>query len=186
MKIEINFQNLVERCAKQDNVARKELYTLFSPQMFSICLRFAKNESQADDIFQDGFLKVFENIHQVKNTSALPGWIKSIFINTAINACKNELKFQTELIDSVGQNQYTDFDVIKELELKEITELIQKLPVKSRMVFNLYVIEGYSHQEIADLMKISPGTSKSQLFDARQRLKQAIELNAKSYLQIVV
>jgi len=180
------FHDLIQRCIERDESARKQLYDLFSAKMFNICLRYAKNKSDAEDIFQDGFLKVFEGIAQVKNAAALPGWIKTIFVYTAINRNMNEWKFKTLSISSVEKNQYFDYDILSELTVKEIIDLIQKLPTKSRKVFNLYVIEGYSHQEISEIMNISVGTSKSQLHDARQSLKQAIHSNTKHYLKIVV
>lgn len=185
-EVENIFHDLIQRCIKRDDSARKQLYDLFSAKMFNICLRYGKNKSEAEDIFQDGFLKVFEGIAQVKNAAALPGWIKTIFVYTAINYSKNELKFKTLSISSVEKNEYFDNDILSELTVKEITDLIQKLPTKSRMVFNLYVVEGYSHQEIAEIMNITVGTSKSQLHDARQSLKQAINSNTKHYLHIVV
>lgn len=181
-----NFEELVQKCLKRDNDARKRVYDLFSAQMFSICSRYTKNKSQAEDIFQDAFLKVFENIGQLKDPAALPGWIKMIFVRTAISSIQAEVKFDTTDLTIVEKREFFDHDIVSEISLKEITALIQELPTKSRMVFNLYVIEGYSHQEIAELMGISVGTSKSQLFDAKQLLKkQLIKIN-KPLLKVVV
>lgn len=187
MKEEKNiFHDLIQKCIERDESARKQLYDLFSAKMFNICLRYGKNKSEAEDIFQDGFLKVFEGIAQVKNPAALPGWIKTIFVYTAINSSMNEFKFKTLSISSVEKTQYFDHDILSELTVKEIIELIQKLPTKSRKVFNLYVIEGYNHKEISEIMNISVGTSKSQLHDARQSLKQAVQNVTKHYLQIII
>ena len=185
-RLKYNFEELVHKCVKRDNDARKRVYDLFSAQMFSICLRYTKNKSQAEDIFQDAFLKVFENIGQLKNPEALPGWIKMIFVRTAINFIQGEVKFDSTDLSVVEKREFFDNDILNEISLKEIEALIKRLPTKSGMVFNLYVIEGYSHQEIADLMGISVGTSKSQLFDAKQLLKKELIKFNKPLLKVVV
>jgi RNA polymerase sigma-70 factor (ECF subfamily) len=184
--IKSTFDEIIYACIQRDQKARKELYDLFSAQMYSVCMRYAQNKSQADDIFQDSFLTVFEKLGELKNSEALPGWVKTIFIRTALNFNKKEMKYTSIEFVSNTYDNYVDYDILDELSLKEITAHIQKLPVKSRMVFNLYVIEGYTHQEISDIMKISVGTSKSQLFDAKKALKNLIGANSQHYLQIVV
>lgn len=185
-EIEDIFSDLIHRCIKHDNQARKQLYEMFSSKMYSICVRYGSNKSQADDIFQESFLKVFENIGQVKNTAALPGWIKTIFVFTSLNYVKNEMKHAMQTLSIENRNDFFDHDILSDLTVQEITELIQKLPVKSRMVFNLYVIEGYNHKEIGDLMGISIGTSKSQLYDARENLKKSINKSNAHYLNLVI
>jgi RNA polymerase sigma-70 factor (ECF subfamily) len=180
------FEDLVKRCAKRDNAARKQLYDMFSAQMFSICLRYTKNRSQAEDVFQESFLKVFENIGSIKNVAALPGWIKMIFVHTSIDFLRMEMKFNLHDTDVSEQKIYVDQDIISDMSVAELNELIQELPVKSRTVFNLYVVEGYSHREISEIMGISEGTSKSQLFDAKQKLKKKLNTLNQPLLKIVV
>ena len=179
------FEDLVRRCAKRDNAARKQLYDMFSAQMFSICLRYTKNRSQAEDVFQDSFLKVFENIGTIKNVAALPGWIKMIFVHTAIDFLRMEMKFNLHDTDVNEQKIYVDQDIISEMSVDELNELIKELPIKSRTVFNLYVVEGYNHREISEIMGITEGTSKSQLFDAKQKLKNKLNKLNKPLLKIV-
>lgn len=181
-----NFGELVQKCSKRDNDARKRVYDLFAAQMFSICLRYTKNKSQAEDIFQDAFLKVFENIGQLKDPAALPGWIKTIFVRTAINFIQAEVKFNSTDLAIVEKKEFFDHDIVSEISTKEITMLIQELPTKSGMVFNLYAIEGYSHKEISELMEISVGTSKSQLFDAKQLLKKKLIKINEPLLKVVI
>lgn len=153
--------------------------------MFSICLRYTKNRSQAEDVYQDSFLKVFENIGTIKNVAALPGWIKMIFVHTAIDFLRMEMKFHLHDTDVNEQKIYVDQDIISEMSVDELNELIKELPIKSRTVFNLYVVEGYNHREISEIMGITEGTSKSQLFDAKQKLKNKLNKLNKPLLKIV-
>lgn len=147
--------------------------------MFSVCLRYVKNQPDAEDVFQQGFYLVYKNLHQLKNTEALSGWIKRIFVNVAIE--HNRIKYQLRVVENVELQSNENFaglnDAISLIATKELTILIQSLPPGCREVFNLYVIDGYSHKEIAEQLEISVGTSKSQLFDARKILKNKIIRN---------
>jgi len=144
--------------------------------MYGVCLRYAKNRDDADDIFQQGFYLVYKNIDQLKNNDALSGWIKRIFVNAAIEFNRkinqmiviedNEMPLRDNLIDI---NQ-----ALSNLAVDELTKLIQQLPNESRKVFNLYMIEGLSHKEIAEKLNVSESTSKSQLHYAKNILKQKI------------
>ncbi|HBW86116.1 MAG TPA: hypothetical protein DEF82_05075 [Crocinitomicaceae bacterium] len=168
------YENLVNRCVNRDEKAQKELYELFCIPMYNLCLRLAKNKFEAEDIYQDSFIKVFENLKYLKNKNMLPGWIKKIFVRTAID------KIRMNKVDLIPiENSYNlkteSFDAIDLLQESDILELINSLPNKSRTVFLLYVVEGYSHKEIAEMMNINEGTSKSQLFDARNSLKKQIK-----------
>ena len=143
--------------------------------MYSVCMRYAQDSENANDMFQDGFYLVYKNIHQLKNVDAISGWIKRIFINTAIKQCK--MASRTILYQEIKHANISSVDwneAESNLGTEEIAKLIQELPVGCRTVFNLYVIEGYSHNEIAEQMEISIGTSKSQLHDARKILKQKL------------
>ena len=148
--------------------------------MYSVCLRYAKNKESAQDIFQEGFYLIYKNIHQLRNPAALSGWVKSIFINSAIEYFRKNKKVKfIEETNTSYQNGIDNWnDAISNLSLDEITQLIQELPTGCQTVFNMYVIDGYSHKEIAEALNISAGTSKSQLFDARKILKQWITENA--------
>ena len=152
--------------------------------MFSVCLRYAKNQADAEDIFQEGFFLVYKNLHQLKNVEALSGWIKKIFMNVAIE--HNRKKYQLRIVENpellpdhsvINVNEAIDI-----LATEELSVLIQSLPTGCREVFNLYVIDDYSHKEIAEQLQISIGTSKSQLFDARKILKNKIIRNKSNSL----
>ncbi|MFM6935586.1 MAG: RNA polymerase sigma factor [Flavobacteriales bacterium] len=166
------FEALIDRCIQRDEKARKELYDLFSAQMFSVCLRYAKNRSQAEDIFQDAFIKVFENLPKLTNKNQFPGWIKRVFVNTAIDNIRANNKYESnEHLHVIEHFSNVDPSVLDEMAHDDLLELIQTLPPRAKIVFNLFVMEGYSHQEISDELGISVGTSKSHLFDAKNILK---------------
>ncbi len=152
------------------------MYDRYGSQMYSLCLRYAQNKDDANDIFQQGFLLVYENLKQLKNADALSGWIKKIFVNAALLHYKKTSRTSPIYdVDAVLELPTLLWnEALNNLAINELTRLIQRLPSGCRTVFNLYVIDGYTHQEIADKLSISAGTSKSQLFDARKMLKARI------------
>jgi len=144
--------------------------------MLSLCYRYAKNKPDAEDIFQEGFLKVYENIRQLRNTEAVEWWMKKIFVNEAFKFYKKQTGLY--LVDDITllENSISDNnnDILNKMETDELTRIIQNLPERMRMVFNMHIIEGFSHKEIADMLEISVGTSKSHLHDARKQLQHKI------------
>ena len=166
---------IIKGCLKFNPTARKVLYDKYASQMYSICMRYANSKNDANDIFQQAFYLIYKNLNQVKNPEALSGWVKRIFVNTALEVIKKNARFSNiDNIESlVDSNENLNF-AIQNIRIEELAGLIQQLPEGTRMVFNLYVIEGYSHKEIAKDLDISVGTSKSQLFDARKKLKEAL------------
>jgi len=166
---------LLQDCIAGDRDSQKELYDRFASRMLSVCLRYAGSREDALDIFQEGFLKVFENLKQLKDPKVLEWWMRKIFINEALQLYHKSRKI--ELFDETTNKAYErqeEEHIFSTMGKDEITNLIQKLPEKMRLVFNLYVIEGYSHQEISDMMQISQGTSKSNLHDARKKLQKGL------------
>lgn len=148
--------------------------------MYSICMRYAQNTDDANDIFQQAFYLVYKNIKQLKNENALSGWVKSIFINTALEHLKKQARIVTvDPIDHCFDHDSIDNwnEALSSLAIDELTKLIQTLPLRCQLVFNLYAIEGFSHKEIAQKLNITIGTSKSQLHDARKILKHKIISN---------
>ncbi len=171
----LDTKELVNKCIRNNGGAQKELYDRFAPKMLSICYRYASSKDDVDDIFQEGFLKVFENLNQLKNYDLLEWWMKKIFINEALKLYNSKKRiYLVDDLSIIRPVPETDYDVLGGLETDEITLLIQKLPNKMRMVFNMYVIEGFSHSEIAAMLNISEGTSKSNLHDARKTLQRKI------------
>jgi RNA polymerase sigma-70 factor (ECF subfamily) len=168
----LDYPSLVKRCIEDHSKAKKELYEGFAPAMFAICCRYAKNHEDAEDIFQQAFIKIFEKLHQLRDPQTLPGWLKSIFIHEALDFYKT--KYQKQHFTEINDHDVRQFDIneaVGQLNMEEIRAEINKLPDKCRLVFNLYVIDGFSHQEIGEMTQISVGTSKSQLFEAKRRLK---------------
>lgn len=144
--------------------------------MYGVCLRFARNQMEADDILQEGFIKVFLNLKSFRNEGSLEGWIRRTIVNTAINHFKKNLKFQSDVdIDHAGGISHECAGGYSHIRTEELLKLISGLPVGYRMVFNLNVIEGYTHKEISELLGISENTSKSQLSRARQTLQRKLE-----------
>ena len=170
-----DLKKIVKRCAKSDSSAQHELYKLFAPKMFGVCLRYAKDSTEAEDNLQDGFVKVFSNIGKFRHEGSLEGWIRRIMVNVSLEKYrKQKLLYPVEDIGMYESQKVVD-DIIDQISADELLSLVQELSPRYRMVFNLYVIEGYNHQEIADEMGISTGTSKSNLARARDILKRRVE-----------
>ena len=170
------YNQLIKDCVRQDARAQHELYKLFAPAMFKICLRYAPDYNSAQDIFQDAFVKVFQNLHKIKQASHLPGWVKRVFVYTAIDALRAQTKFRQHIDIETAYQVETNLPGIEtQLAAADIMALVQKLPPRARMVFNLYVMEGFAHKEIAELLSINEGTSKSQLFEAKKALQKALQ-----------
>lgn len=168
-------EDIIKGCLKFNPTARKVLYDKYASQMYSVCMRYANSKDDANDIFQQAFYSIYKNLNQVKKPEALSGWVKRIFVNTAIEFAKKNARFsKEENIESIVISNENWNEAIQNLCIEELAGLIQQLPEGARMVFNLYAVEGYSHKEIAEQLDISLGTSKSQLFDARKKLKVAI------------
>lgn len=164
---------LIENCKKNDIKAQSELYKLFSSKLFSVCLKYSRNYAEAEDNLQDAFLTIFKKIEQYKNKGSFEGWLKRITINTVLQQYRKEKVF-----DIVNENLIDDvqLEVDEEaLSIDYLLKIIQELPDRYRLVFNLYVLDDYSHKDIASMLDINIGTSKSNLARARQILKQTIE-----------
>ena len=151
------------------------LYKDFAPKMYGVCLRFAGNKMDADDILQEGFIKVFKNLKEFKNKGSFEGWIRRIMVNTAINFHKRRKRIaSTEDTNWIELSKSVDADVFSILSQAELLNMIQGLPNGYRTVFNLNVVEGYTHKEIAEMLNISDNTSKSQLVRARRILQKKV------------
>lgn len=147
------------------------LYQCLAPKMFGVCLRYSKDQTEAEDNMQDGFLKVFEKIGTFRHEGSFEGWVRRIMVNVALGRYrKNYLMHPVEDV-TVFDGPELDDHIISDISEKDLLKIIQELPPRYRMVFNLYVLDGLSHKEIADEMKISVGTSKSNLARARGILK---------------
>lgn len=173
MAVELDI--LLKGCKRGKPKSQEALYKRFASAMYGICLQYASSEEDAQDIMQEGFVKVFRKLDQVKNPSAFPGWIRRVMINTALEKYRSQVHLQR--IDDVKEEAEKEMDdgIFENLTCQELLILIQSLTPQYRMVFNLYGIEGYSHQEISEELGISVGTSKSNLSRARAILQEKIK-----------
>jgi RNA polymerase sigma factor (sigma-70 family) len=172
-------EQLIRACIKEDPSSQKEVFTRFSGRMLGVCNRYARNTADAEDILQDAFIKVFNKIHQFKFEGSFEGWIRKIVVNTALKKYSVS-RYEKEIVGyEIKDKDETILEpaAYSHLTQKELMDLINNLPDGYRIIFNLYVIEGYQHDEIAEMLGIQPGTSRSQLVKARAMLqKQIIQL----------
>jgi RNA polymerase sigma factor (sigma-70 family) len=170
---------LAEECSRNNQHSQKNLYEKYYRRMLGVCLRYCRSDEDAKDVLHDGFMKVFRSIKNYNSNNSLEGWIRKIMVNTAIDKYRQEIQRPfTVTIDVAGEIEADAVSALSELSHKEILSSIEKLPSGYRLIFNMYVIEGYTHKEIAELLKITEGTSKSQLHKARTMLQQMITKTA--------
>lgn len=169
----MGLDQLIKECQQNSLKAQGQLYKLMAPKLFAVCLKYSRNRADAEDNLQDGFLLIFNKIGQFQFKGSFEGWAKRVMVNSVLQ------KYRTEgIFEIVSENMPEEADV--EIETEDISMdflmgIIQQLPDRYRMVFNLYVIDGYSHKEIAEMLTITDGTSKSNLARARMILKEKIE-----------
>ncbi len=168
----MDYQQLVKQCLRGEMAAQKQLYDHFADGMLGICYRYTKSMADAEDILQEGFIKVFRHLEQYKSQGELGGWIRRIMVNTAINYLKKNSRYQSDLsfTDSGGLHPVSDDDPEILLNAKELAELIRQLPPGYQTIFNMHAVEGYSHVEIGKILGINEGTSRSQYARARTLL----------------
>ena len=173
-------QNIPERdlivgCLAGNRRMQEELYRRFSPRMYAVCLRYAGNAEEAEDILQEGFIKVFKKLDSFRSEGSFEGWVRRIFVNTAIEHFRRKryLMPVTEKEENTIEGKY--LSVLDDLAARDIMALVQELSPGYRTVFNMYVVEGYTHKEIADMLGISEGTSKSQLSRAKVILQDMVK-----------
>lgn len=165
---------LLEGCKRGDRKAQESLYKTLASRMMGVCMRYAKDTYEAEDILQMGFVKVFQKVSDFRSDGSFEGWIRRIIVNTAIEVYRKNLRTLNVVdIDEVYDQPQSTYDM-SGLEMKDLMKLVQQLSTGYRLVFNMYVIEGYSHKEIADQLGISEGASKSQLSRARAILREKI------------
>lgn len=171
-------QELVEGCIANNAKAQRILFDKYAGKMMGICLRYMKNREEAQDILQEGFIKVFQKIGQYKNTGPLGGWIRMVMINTALIQLRKNKKWENTIDVSTSYDlSNDDYTIIDKLSADELMSIINGIPEGYRTVFNLFVIEGYPHKEIAEMLNITESTSKTQFRKARLYLKKILEEN---------
>ena len=174
-------RNLIQACIRKERWAQKLLYEEYYGKMMGVCLRYANNKEDALDILHEGFIKVFKNISRYQPGTSLTAWIRRIMVNTSIDYYRKSIRRRTENIDQAYNVSSGDADAISQCSEKEILAAIQRLSPAYRAVFNLYVIEGYSHKEIATKLSITESTSRSNLVKARIKLKEILKSRSFGY-----
>lgn len=173
---ETNFEKLIEQCIKGEALAQKELIRQYLGYAKTVCNRYANSTEEIEEMVNDSFLKVFQNLHKYDTLKPFKGWFRTILVNTSIDYYHKYQKFTNQT--DIGDYDFVDidYDVVSKMSADEILDLVQELTPAYRMVFTLYVIEGYNHREIAEMLNIKEGTSKSNLQDARHKLQSLIQL----------
>jgi RNA polymerase sigma-70 factor (ECF subfamily) len=166
---------MLQGCLDNLATAQEALYNRFSPRMLGVCYRYARNREDAEDMLQEGFMKIYSQIHQFRNTGALEGWIRKIIVHTCINILKKNKKFSesVDLIHASGVH-INENNIPSMLQAKQVVECIRLLPMGYRTVLNLYAIEGFSHKEIGSILDIEESTSRSQYTRARGLLEEIL------------
>ena len=181
----MSLEQLIKRCVKQDAEAQSQLYKQYASKLFSLCLKYSKNYAEAEDNLHDAFITVFSKIGQYNNKGSFEGWLKRIAINTALQGYRKDVGVYDIVNEDKIEAVSVDIDD-NDLNIDFLLKIIQELPDRYRLIFNLYVLDGYSHLEISELINISTGTSKSNLARARLILKNKIEAyKAKSNSQSI-
>jgi RNA polymerase sigma-70 factor (ECF subfamily) len=169
-------ETLIKECVKGNAKAQRMLFDKFSSKMLTVCRRYMSDFAEAEDVVQEGFVKIFLKLPEFKMDGSLEGWVRRIMVNTALDALRKNKKFlQDSSLDDVGYKISDLGNASDELQAEDLMKIIQQLPDGYRMVFNMFAIEGYSHKEIGELLGISENTSKSQYSRARAYLKTRLE-----------
>lgn len=173
-------KQLLEGCLAGNRNAQKQLYNRYAARMYGVCLRYANDTEMANDMLQEGFIKVFMNLKSYRSEGSLEGWIRRVFVNAALEMLRKRdiLKNSADILTTVERGS-EKFHPEHTLNAKELLKLIHELPAGFRTIFNLYAIEGYSHREIAEMLKIAEGTSKSQYNRARMWLQKRMQHDSK-------
>lgn len=166
---------LIQGCRENQPSAQEAMYKRFSARMLGVCYRYSKNQEDAEDMMQEGFIKVFSQIHQFKGEGSLEGWIRKIIVHTCINHLKKNKKFSDSVsLIYASDVRVKDSSIPSVMQAKQVVECIRKLPIGYRTVLNLYAIEGFSHKEIGIILEIEESTSRSQYARAKAMLEEML------------
>lgn len=172
----MDYTLLVNDCLKKKPAAQQQLYEHFAPAMLGVCFRYTKSIQDAEDVLQEGFVKVYHHLNKYRSAGELGAWIRRIMVTTALNYLKKHKRYREELVFAeMPLHPVSDRNPVIQLDAKQLSELIRQLPTGFQTIFNLYAIEGYTHAEIGGMLGISDGTSKSQYARARYLLIEWIE-----------
>lgn len=166
-------ENLINSCKQNDPKAQEQIYKLLAPKLFAVCLKYSRSYEEAQDNFQESLLLVFQKINQFENKGSFEGWAKRLVINFVLMQYRSKTTMFEIINDKLADNEVPDWDE-EDLKMEDLLKYIQELPDRYRLVFNLYVLDGYSHKEIAALLDINEGTSKSNLARAKMILQEKL------------
>ncbi|MBK9270100.1 MAG: RNA polymerase sigma factor [Saprospiraceae bacterium] len=161
---------LVSKCLDGNQQACKVLFDTYSPGMMAVCMRYFSSRTEAEDALQDGFIKIFQNLHQWNSTGPLPAWIRRVVVNTCLTAIRKKFPAQDFDLSDHHQNLAVNPEIHSQMDYKSILNHLNQMPVGYRTVFNLFVVEGYQYDEIAEMLQIKETTCRSQLFRAKHFL----------------
>jgi RNA polymerase sigma-70 factor (ECF subfamily) len=177
-------EELIQGCIKGEDAFQYELYKRYSPKMFGVCLRYCASREEAEDVLQDGFIKVFKKIDSFRFTGSFEGWIRRIMVHTAIRNKYITLRaHEVNTLEGV-EHPALDEKVTSKLMMMDLMKLVNELPQGYKIVFNLFAVEGYSHKEIAEMLEIQEATSRSQYLRARQFLREKLDKLQKNEFRI--
>ncbi|MEP6682891.1 MAG: RNA polymerase sigma factor [Parafilimonas sp.] len=172
----MDYKELVKNCLKGNSEAQKNLYNHFAPSMFSVCYRYTKSVADAEDVLQEGFVKVFNNLNRFRYEGELNAWIRRIMVNTALNYLKQNKRYSGDLsYEEISLHPVSSENPDINIEAKELADLIRQLPTGCQIIFNLHAVEGYTHVEVGEMLGIHEGTSRSQYARARSIMITWIE-----------
>lgn len=168
-------EQLVKECVSGNTIAQKKFYDLFAKKMMGVCLRYTNNIEEAQDVLQDGFIKIFNKLHDFESKGSLEGWVRRIMVNTALDHYRRNKKHQNDVeVDAVSYKlEKSDF-IVESITADDLLKIVQSIPEGYRVVFNLFAIEGYSHKEIAERLGVTESTSKSQYSRAKSLLRKLL------------
>ncbi len=172
----MDLQSVIEGCIAGNAKSQRMLFEFFAPKMLAVCIRYTSNKMEAEDVLQEGFIKLFQRIDSFEFKGSFEGWLRRLFVNTALDYLRkeNKYKFSVEVDDALLDNSTSNF-IMEGLEAADLLKVLDSLPSTYKTVFNLFVIEGYSHKEISVLLNISENTSKSNFFRARSIIQKKLE-----------
>lgn len=174
--MKLSDEQLIKGCLNGDKKAQRALYEQYKVMLFGVCLRYGNDRAEAEDLLQEGFIKIYSDLYQYRPKSALGAWMRRVVVNVALQHIrKKKNHFKTVEIEQIADSYEADDAVFSSMRAKALIRMVQQLPDGYRTVFNLYAIEGYSHKEIAEKLDITVNTSKSQLSRAKSVLRKMIE-----------
>lgn len=174
--MQLTEQELIKACNKGERHAQELLYRRYSAKLYGVCLRYASNREEAEDFLQEGFIKIYNNLYKYQPTGSFSAWMYRLMVNVALEKIRQNQKRKNQLsLDDLIYDPEDSDDIFSGFGARTIIEMVQKLPEGYRIVFNLYVVEGYSHKEIGEMLEITESTSKSQLSRAKATLRKLLE-----------